>query len=133
MDNIYPKIAIDKACLDNNIHNPASLGTDTSPPIWLEIGFGGSEHLLWQATNHPDVTVFGAEPFLNGVAKAVLGVQTGNLSNVRLYHGDARDITAQMPDGCLERVFVLFRTLGLKRVIENAGFYRLSLLPSSTV
>ncbi len=108
MDDVYPKIAIDKSCLEKNVHNPAPGGGEKLVPIWLEIGFGGAEHLLWQAANHPDVTLFGAEPFLNGVAKAVLGVQRENLSNVRLYHGDARDITAQMPDGCLERVFVLF-------------------------
>ena len=41
---------------------------------WLEIGFGGAEHLLWQAETHPDVTLLGVEPFLNGVAKAVKGI-----------------------------------------------------------
>ncbi|HEY8696700.1 MAG TPA: hypothetical protein VIM02_03720, partial [Rhizomicrobium sp.] len=37
--------------------------------IWLEIGFGGGEHLFWQAQHHPNVGIIGAEPFVNGVAK----------------------------------------------------------------
>jgi tRNA (guanine-N7-)-methyltransferase len=36
---------------------------------WLEIGFGGGEHLAHQAALHPDVSFIGAEPFVNGVAK----------------------------------------------------------------
>src|SRR5580765_5240173 len=38
---------------------------------WLEIGFGGGEHMAAQATLHPDVLILGAEPFQNGVASAV--------------------------------------------------------------
>ena len=37
--------------------------------LWLEIGFGGGEHLVAQARDHPDVGFIGCEPFVNGVAK----------------------------------------------------------------
>ena len=37
--------------------------------VWLEIGFGAGEHLLWQAAHHPDIGVIGAEPYISGVAK----------------------------------------------------------------
>jgi tRNA (guanine-N7-)-methyltransferase len=37
--------------------------------VWLEIGFGAGEHLLWQAQHHPAVTLIGAEPYEGGVAK----------------------------------------------------------------
>src|SRR5262245_33631729 len=36
---------------------------------WLEIGFGGGEHLLWQAQAHPEIGIIGAEPYVSGVAK----------------------------------------------------------------
>ncbi len=108
MQNVYPQIAIDQACMDRYFLDVDPVGRSNFPPIWLEIGFGAAEHLLYQASKYPDILLFGAEPYLNGVAKAVLGVQTDNLSNIRLYHGDGRDITAQMPDECLERIFVLF-------------------------
>lgn len=77
-------------------------------PLWLEIGFGGAEHLLWQAEQNPDVHLIGAEPFLNGVAKAVRGVAETPLNNVSLHHGDVRDVLAALPDSSLDRIFVLF-------------------------
>lgn len=77
-------------------------------PLWLEVGFGGAEHLLWQAEHHPDVYLVGAEPFLNGVAKAVRGAAEGELKNLSLHHGDVRDVMAALPDASLDRVFVLF-------------------------
>ena len=40
-------------------------------PLWLEIGFGGGEHLVHQAAAHPEVGLIGCEPFVNGVAMAL--------------------------------------------------------------
>ena len=37
--------------------------------VWLEIGFGGGEHLAGQAARHADTGFIGAEPFIDGVAK----------------------------------------------------------------
>lgn len=37
--------------------------------VWLEIGFGAGEHLLWQAEHHANIGVIGAEPYQAGVAK----------------------------------------------------------------
>lgn len=75
---------------------------------WMEIGFGGGEHLVEQAAAHPDVGLIGCEPYLDGVAKALSAIQDRGLDNVRLYPDDARHLFAQIPDGGLERVFVLF-------------------------
>ena len=76
--------------------------------VWLEIGFGGGEHMAAQAARRPDVLAIGAEPFLNGVASAVRHVEEQGLANVRIHHGDARDLTARLPDACLDRVFIMF-------------------------
>jgi len=57
---------------------------------WLEIGFGGGEHMAAQAARAPDVLIVGAEPFLNGVASAVRHIDEQGLSNVRLHDGDVR-------------------------------------------
>jgi tRNA (guanine-N7-)-methyltransferase len=75
---------------------------------WLEIGFGGGEHMAAQAGKRPDVLVLGAEPFLNGVASAVRHVEEQGLANVRLHDGDVRDLIARLPDASLSRVFILF-------------------------
>lgn len=75
---------------------------------WLEIGFGGGEHMAGQAARRPDVVILGAEPFLNGVASALRHVEAQGLRNVRIHDGDARDLMARLPDASLDRIFVLF-------------------------
>jgi tRNA (guanine-N7-)-methyltransferase len=75
--------------------------------LWLEIGFGGGEHLAHQAAANPDVAFVGAEPFVNGVASALRHIEARALSNVRLYQGDARDLFGAIPDAALEKIFVL--------------------------
>lgn len=84
-------------------------GADLPPaPRWLEIGFGTGTHLLHIARENPGVSVIGAEPFLNGTAKAVKGVADEGLSNVRLFRGDVRELMEPMPDECLACAFILF-------------------------
>jgi len=75
---------------------------------WLEIGFGGGEHMTAQAARRPDVLIIGAEPFQNGVASALRHIDEAGLTNVRVLDGDARDLMARLPDASLERVFILF-------------------------
>jgi tRNA (guanine-N7-)-methyltransferase len=75
---------------------------------WLEIGFGGGEHLAAQAAAHPDVLMIGCEPFLNGVASALRHIEEGDLKNVRLHADDARAVVEALPDASLDRVMILF-------------------------
>src|SRR5262245_2682354 len=49
--------------------NPRALFAPPVRDVWLEIGFGGGEHLVWQATKHADVGIIGCEPFEGGVVK----------------------------------------------------------------
>jgi tRNA (guanine-N7-)-methyltransferase len=76
--------------------------------VWLEIGFGGGEHLAWQAAHHPEIGLIGAEPFVAGMAKLLARIEQAQLSNIRLYTEDARDILAALPDASLARLFILF-------------------------
>ena len=75
---------------------------------WLEIGFGGGEHLARQAELHPDVSFIGAEPFVNGVAKLLALVEEKNLANVRIHDSDARPLLEALPDHGFERVYLLY-------------------------
>ena len=99
-DETFPKLKWD-------IDAPLS-DLEAKDELWLEIGFGGAEHLLWQAEAHPDIHLIGAEPFMNGVAKAVRGAAEANLTNLSLHHGDVRDVLAALPDQSLSRIFILF-------------------------
>ena len=67
-------------------------------PRWLEIGFGGGEHLAHQASLHPEVCFIGAEPFVNGVAKLLALIEDKQLSNIRIHDGDARELLETLPD-----------------------------------
>jgi tRNA (guanine-N7-)-methyltransferase len=94
--------------------------------IWLEIGFGGGEHLLAQAKAHRDVGLIGCEPFINGVAKALAGIEEEGLDNIRLRTGDAGALIANLPAACLSRVFILYpdpwpkRRHNKRRLISDA-------------
>jgi tRNA (guanine-N7-)-methyltransferase len=77
-------------------------------PLWLEIGFGGGEHLAWQAAQHPDVTLIGCEIYRNGIAALLAQVDRDGLGNVRIWPEDARDFIDRLPDISIERAFLLF-------------------------
>ncbi|AWN35406.1 tRNA (guanine(46)-N(7))-methyltransferase TrmB [Methylobacterium radiodurans] len=76
--------------------------------VWLEIGFGGGEHLAAQAAAHPDVGIIGAEPFVNGVVKLLRAVDEQGLRNVRVRDEDVTALIARLPDACLARVYLLY-------------------------
>ncbi len=86
---------------------PASL-FEAKREVWLEIGFGGGEHLAGQAKLHADIGFIGAEPFVDGVAKLLTALEEQELSNVRLRRGDARDLVGQFADRSIDRAFILF-------------------------
>lgn len=106
MDELLPELR-----LDLTAPAPAPLTASfpgTPEQIWLEIGFGAGEHLLWQAESHPDVGFVGCEPFINGVAKLLSQIERLGLTNIRIHDGDARDLLDWLPDATLARVFLLF-------------------------
>ncbi len=76
--------------------------------VWLEIGFGSGEHLLWQAEHSSAIGIIGCEPFINGVASLLGGIEDRGLDRIRIHDGDARDVLAWLPDGSIARVFLLF-------------------------
>lgn len=101
-DTLLPTIRCPQAPFDPIALVPGAAG------VWLEIGFGGGEHLAAQAARAPGRLFLGAEPFLNGVASALRHIDEQGLENVRLQDGDARALLANLPDESVERIFVLF-------------------------
>lgn len=87
--------------------DPASLFDDAKTGIWLEIGFGGGEHLAWQARENPGVGFLGCEVFINGVASLLRHVAEDALHNVRIHHEDAHALLDVLPDQSLDRIFLL--------------------------
>jgi tRNA (guanine-N7-)-methyltransferase len=88
--------------------DPRSLFLDPPQAIWLEIGFGGGEHLAAQAERHPDTGFIGCEVFENGIARLLGAIESRRLANIRLFIDDARLLIPALPEASVERVFILF-------------------------
>ncbi|SEQ62003.1 tRNA (guanosine(46)-N7)-methyltransferase TrmB [Thalassovita taeanensis] len=76
--------------------------------VWLEVGFGGGEHMVHQAAQNPTVGIIGCEPFLNGVAMLLGKIREAGVDNVRVYPGDARHIFDVLPEASISRAFLLY-------------------------
>ncbi|MGN6461672.1 MAG: tRNA (guanosine(46)-N7)-methyltransferase TrmB, partial [Pseudolabrys sp.] len=76
--------------------------------VRMEIGFGGGEHLIAQATQHPDIGFIGVEPFVNGTAKALVAIDAAGLRNVRLHFADAAVLLPWLPPASLSRIDLLY-------------------------
>lgn len=77
-------------------------------PVWLEVGFGGGEHMVHQAVMNPDVGLIGAEPFINGVAMLLGKIRKAGAENIRIHPGDARDLMDVLPEGSISKAFLLY-------------------------
>ena len=94
---------------DNPERHPLDLNAlFAGKPVWLEIGFGGGEHMVHQAASHPDVGIIGCEPYINGVAMLLGKMRRASVQNVRVHPGDARDLFDVLPTGTIDRVFLLY-------------------------
>ncbi|MBF9043512.1 tRNA (guanosine(46)-N7)-methyltransferase TrmB [Rhodobacterales bacterium HKCCE4037] len=76
--------------------------------VWLEVGFGGGEHLVHQAATYPDVGIIGCEPYINGVAMLLGKIRKAGVDNLRVHPGDARDLFDVLPDASLSKAFLLY-------------------------
>lgn len=88
--------------------DPAQLFTKHQNAYWLEIGFGGGEHLAAQAKANPSVGLIGCEIFLNGIASALAHIDANKLDNIRVYPEDIRDILSELRTQSFDKIFLLF-------------------------
>ena len=77
-------------------------------PVWLEVGFGGGEHMVHQAVANPDVGIIGAEPYINGVAMLLGKIRRAGAVNIRVHPGDARDLMDVLPEASISKAFLLY-------------------------
>jgi len=115
--------------------DPKSYFSSSVKDVWLEVGFGGGEHLLWQAVHNPDTGLIGAEPYAAGIAKLLSHIDDASggtlgkaLPNIRIHEGDARDIIAALPPASIGRVFVLFPDPWPKTRHHKRRFMQMELL-----
>jgi tRNA (guanine-N7-)-methyltransferase len=104
--------ALPRLALDLTRPAPADLRALFAAPVEdvaLEIGFGGGEHLIADALQHPGRGFIGAEPFVNGMAKALVAVERHGLGDrIRLHHADAVPLLDWLPAASLVKVSLLY-------------------------
>lgn len=76
--------------------------------VWLEIGFGGGEHMVEMARRHPEIGLVGCEYFINGIAKLLAQIERAGVANLAVHPGDCRDLIDVLPAGSVSRVFLLY-------------------------
>ncbi len=76
--------------------------------IWLEIGFGGGEHVSGQARKAPSVGILASEVFFEGIAKLLGQIEDQKLQNVRVWPEDGRQLVDGLQDQSIDRAFILF-------------------------
>lgn len=103
---LLPRVAVDPA--SPAPHDLDGLFPSGTSAVWLEIGFGGGEHLIWQARQNPSVGLIGCEPFEDGLVKVLTAIDEGGLANVRLLGDDVRPLLRWLPESSISRVFMLF-------------------------
>lgn len=106
LDDVLPRVAVDLTAPSGRL--PAGETEGATKKLFFEIGFGGGEHLLWQAQHNPGVTLIGCEPFEDGVVKVLDAIEREKHQNIRLHMGDARDVLRWLPEASIDRAFILF-------------------------
>jgi tRNA (guanine-N7-)-methyltransferase len=103
---LLPQLAV--ALSGSRPLDPPTLFGAAPRRIWLEIGFGGGEHLAQQAEAHPAIGFLGCEVFENGIAKLLAEIDRRGLANIRIVNDDARLLLAALPPASIDRLFILF-------------------------
>lgn len=140
IDTLLPRLAFDISAAA-----PAALTSlfDASiAEVKLEIGFGGGEHLIAEAIQNPTTGFIGCEPYVNGMAKILAQIDARQLSNIRLFAGDAAELLAWAPPSSFTRIdlihpdpwpkrrhwkrrFVQEATIkAMARVLKGGGLFR---------
>ena len=91
---------------DNPTRSPVDLSRFDGKPIWLEIGFGGGEHMVHMAAKYPEIGLIGCEPFVNGIAMLLGKIRTAGVENLAIHPGDVRDLFDVLPTGVVQKAFL---------------------------
>jgi len=105
VDDLLPRLTVP---LDAEEIDLPALFDHKVDQYWLEIGFGGGEHLAWQAEHHPEAGIIGCEPFINGVAMLLSKIMDTGIENVRVHNEAAERLMEKLPEASLDKAFLLF-------------------------
>ena len=91
--------------------NPERLPLDVKAmfggkPLWLEIGFGGGEHLVHMAALYPQIALIGCEPYVNGIAMLLGKIRNASVTNLAIHPADVRELFDVLPPASVQKCFL---------------------------
>lgn len=107
LGDLLPRLHVTLPTTSRTLDLEALFSRETDS-VWLEIGFGAGEHLAWQAARHPEVSMLGAEVYVNGIISLLRHIERDGQTNVRILQGDGRELLDVLPERSLDRIFILF-------------------------
>ncbi len=110
LKNHFGDLAVTQTCIKNYFKklNKFKDQRKGGKKLYLEIGFGSAEHLVFIAEREPNSQFIGCDYYLNGVASAVIKITEMGLKNVKIFHGDAKHFLQLSPDEQLDGVYLLY-------------------------
>ena len=132
LDETLPRLRLDPA----RASDPHAAFAAPVEALWLEVGFGGGEHALAHVERNPGVGYIASEVFENGLCSLLSRLveegeeATGALPpNLLLWPQDARHLLGLLPEGALDRLFLMFPDPWPKARHAKRRFVNPTLLP----
>ncbi len=90
--------------------------------IFLEIGFGSGEIIFKEAKKNPNNIYIGIEYYRRGVAQLLKKIETHNLKNIKISHGDANKFLEKLSGIFFNEVWLFFPDPWPKKRHEKRRF-----------
>ncbi|WP_368040931.1 tRNA (guanosine(46)-N(7))-methyltransferase TrmB [Acetobacter estunensis] len=111
MDETLPRLRLS----EHAASDPLSAFAHRPEQLWLEVGFGGGEHVLAQIEAHPEVGYIASEVFENGLCSLLSRLVPEDEEAtapvpplLRIWDEDARLLLEKLPEASLDRMFLMF-------------------------
>ena len=115
------KYEIDLTALKkDNIHK--------SKKLFFEIGFGSGDIIYKQAKLNPENIYIGIEYYRKGIAQLIEKIETTKLENLKIFHGDARRVLANIPDEIFDEIWLFFPDPWPKKRHSKRRFIQLEMI-----
>ena len=109
-----------KSLKKDNIHK--------SKKLFFEIGFGSGDIIYKQAKLNPENIYIGIEYYRKGIAQLIEKIETTKLENLKIFHGDARRVLANIPDEMFDEIWLFFPDPWPKKRHSKRRFIQLEMI-----
>lgn len=110
IDDILPKLDLSKAVMqaeDGSLQMSDLFDGDVPSSAWMEIGFGGGEHVIGELAQNPNIHYLACEPFVDGMASFLKDLLGSDYHRTRVLMDDAMLLARGLKDDCLDRLYIL--------------------------